>query len=116
MEGELIQMTGRLFNHPNVFGVTTFGGTDSIFQALIAYRELSREKGITKPNIIVPVTVHAAFNKAGYYLDIDVIMIPIDKKTSQVDLQLVRKAINKNTICLVGSAPCFPHLVIDPIA
>ncbi len=51
MEGEVIQMTGRLFNHPNVFGVTTCGGTDSIFQALTAYRELSREKGITKPNM-----------------------------------------------------------------
>jgi glutamate/tyrosine decarboxylase-like PLP-dependent enzyme len=39
MESELIQMTGHLYNHPNVFGVATNGGTDSIFQALTAYRD-----------------------------------------------------------------------------
>jgi len=33
----------------------------------------------------------------------------------RVDLNAMRDAINEHTILLVGSAPCFPYGVIDPI-
>jgi glutamate/tyrosine decarboxylase-like PLP-dependent enzyme len=41
--------------------------------------------------------------------------IPV-KDDFRADVAAARKAITKNTIALVGSAPSFPHGVIDPIA
>lgn len=44
-------MAGDLYGQPNAYGVITNGGTDSIFNACYAYRELAKKKGITKPNM-----------------------------------------------------------------
>lgn len=56
MEAEVIKMTLDLFNGtPECVGLTTSGGTESIIMAMLAYREWGRkEKGITKPNIVLP--------------------------------------------------------------
>lgn len=35
---------------------------------------------------------------------------------ARADVDAMRKAVTPNTILLVGSAPCFPHGVTDPIA
>jgi sphinganine-1-phosphate aldolase len=43
------------------------------------------------------------------------IKIPINMSTRQVDLAKVKRAINKNTIALVGSFPNFPHGICDDI-
>jgi len=37
-------------------------------------------------------------------------------KDGKVDLKAVKRAITKNTIMLVGSAPNYPHGIIDPIS
>ena len=47
----------------NTCGNTTSGGTDSIMVAIKAYRDWGREKGITKPNLVLPRTAHPAFEK-----------------------------------------------------
>lgn len=46
----------------------TTGGTESIIMACKAYRDYARERGITKPNIVMPVTAHSGFDKAAQYL------------------------------------------------
>lgn len=104
-------MTGELYNTgKDVYGVTTSGGTESIICAILAYRQYYlTNKGITKPNIIVPVTVHVAFDKACFYLGVECIKIPVCNKSFEVNIRLVKKHINKNTICIVGSAPNYPH-------
>lgn len=55
MEAEIIRMTCNLYKgDANTCGVGTSGGTESIFTAMLAYREQGRiEKGITRPNIVV---------------------------------------------------------------
>ena len=41
------------------------GGTESIMMAVKAHREWGRKvKGITRPEMIIPATAHAAFDKA----------------------------------------------------
>lgn len=74
-------------------------------------------KGIRTPIILASKTVHAGFDKACQLLgcQIKLIHIPIDPKTMKVDLKKMRKAINKNVCLLVGSAPQYPHGIIDPI-
>lgn len=83
--------------------------------AMKAYRDRAREtKGITKPEMIVPITAHAAFDKASQYFGIKTIHIPVDSNF-RADVNAARKAISRNTIVIVGSAPSFPHGTIDPI-
>ena len=42
----------------------TTGGTESIIMACKAYRNFAKkEKGIKNPEMVVPVTAHAAFDK-----------------------------------------------------
>jgi sphinganine-1-phosphate aldolase len=64
---------------------------------------------------VLPVTAHAAFDKAAHCFGIEPIKIPVgDDCRALVDE--ARKAVGRNTIALVGSAPAFPHGGIDPIA
>ncbi|MCP5094169.1 MAG: aspartate aminotransferase family protein, partial [Chloroflexi bacterium] len=67
------------------------------------------------PEMIAPVTAHAAFDKAAQYFNIKMVHVPVDANY-RADVTAVKKAINRNTIVIIGSAPSFPHGVIDPIA
>ncbi|KAF8757061.1 PLP-dependent transferase [Rhizoctonia solani] len=116
MEAEVVAMCLRMYNHPNGAGTTTSGGTESILMSCKTHREWARDvKGITEPEMIIPVTAHAAFDKAGKYFGIKIHHIPVDPYTRQVDIRHVRRAINSNTIMLVGSAVNFPDGCMDDI-
>lgn len=77
----------------------TSGGTESIMMACKAYRDYAREvKGIKKPEIVVPSTIHTAFDKAAQYLGLKIRSVPINPQTGQVYVFLMKRAINRNTI------------------
>ncbi|KAL9648251.1 hypothetical protein ABK040_009255 [Willaertia magna] len=125
MESEIIRMTAQLMHGDynietgeGVVGATTSGGTDSILMAVKAYRDQARKEKpwIKVPEIILPKTAHCAFEKACHYLGVKHHYIDIDNVTLQVNVDLVEKAINHNTILIVGSAPNYPHGIIDPIS
>ena len=81
-----------------------------------AYRDYARDiKGIENPNMVVPFTAHAAFDKAADLMNIDLIHAPVDPKTKRVDVKKMEKLINGSTCLLAGSAPQFPHGSIDDI-
>jgi len=119
-ESEIVSMTAQMLGagHTNdeVVGTVTSGGTESILLAMKTYRDYAKEsRGVHKPELVVPVTAHAAFDKAAHYFGIKLVRIPVDE-TYRADVKAARRAITRNTIALVGSAPAFPHGVIDPIA
>ncbi len=117
-EAEIVAMTADMLGGAgqDVCGTLSSGGTESILLAMKTYRDWAREKkGITKPEMVVPVTAHAAFDKASEYFNIKMIHIPVGE-TFRADAESVRKAITQNTVVIVGSAPSFPHGAIDPIA
>lgn len=118
MEAEVVQMVLNMFHAPiNGGGTTTSGGTESILMACKAARDRGKiVKGIKYPEMIVPITVHAAFDKAAAYFGIVLHHVKVDPITYQVDLSSVERLINKNTVLLAGSAPNFPHGVIDDIS
>jgi len=118
LESEVIRMVVNMYNgDADACGTITSGGTESILSAMKTYRDHAlKERGITEPNIIIPVSAHAAFDKAGEYFKIAVKKIPLDPTTGEVDLKLMKRATNSRTICLVGSSPNFPHGTIDPIS
>ncbi len=118
-EAEIISMTANMLGakkaNSEICGSVSSGGTESILLAMKTYRDQAKaEKGISNPEIVVPVTAHAAFNKASEYFNIKLRAIPIDENY-QVNLKKLKRAINSNTIAIVGSAPTFPHGVVDPI-
>jgi sphinganine-1-phosphate aldolase len=97
-------------------GTIGFGGTESILNAMLAYRERGRaEKRIKRPNIIVPTSAHPAFLKAAHYFGLEVIDAPIDPVSTQVDVDFVRRKINANTVAVIASAGNYPYGTIDPI-
>lgn len=116
-EAEVVAMTAAMLNGDSgVCGTVTSGGTESILLAMKTYRDWARERrGIRRPEIIAPTTAHAAFDKAAQYFGIRLRRIPVDADF-RADLAVTGRAINRNTIALVGSAPSFPHGTIDPIA
>jgi len=116
-EHEVVRMCSDLLNgDSNVVGTITSGGTESILLAIKSYRDRARQKRkfLRKPNIIVPESVHVAFDKAAHYFDVDIIRAPLDKSMC-VDTLAVEKLINRNTILLIGSAPNYPYGTIDDI-
>lgn len=117
-EAEIVAMTADMLGGAGqgVCGTVTSGGTESILLAMKTYRDWARaEKGITRPEMILPLSAHAAFDKASQYFGIKAVRIPVDKDF-RADVEAARKAISRNTVVIVGSAPSFPHGAIDPIA
>lgn len=72
MEAEVVRMCCSLFNgNERTCGTMTSGGTESIVLSCKAFRDYGRKvKGIHQPEILVPQTAHAAFDKAGQMLGI----------------------------------------------
>ncbi|RKF54797.1 Sphingosine-1-phosphate lyase [Erysiphe neolycopersici] len=118
MEAEIVAMILAMFNAPvGAAGTNTSGGTESILMACFSARQKAyMERNITEPEMIVPETGHTAFRKAGIYFGIKVHLVACPAPSYQVSIPSVSRLINRNTILLVGSAPNFPHGIIDDIS
>jgi sphinganine-1-phosphate aldolase len=99
-----------------VCGTMTSGGTESIMMAVKTARDWGKaERGIERPEMIVPITVHPAFEKAGHYFGVTVRHAPV-QSDFRADVAAMRGLINPSTVMLVGSAVAFPQGVVDPIS
>ncbi|KAF7123672.1 hypothetical protein RHSIM_Rhsim12G0094700 [Rhododendron simsii] len=120
-ESEVVSMTATLLGGKEkasggqVCGNMTSGGTESILLAVKSSRDFMKaKKGITRPEMIIPESAHSAYDKAAQYFNIKLWRIPVNKEFI-ADVGAIRRRINRNTILIVGSAPGFPHGIIDPI-
>lgn len=116
-ESEVVKMTARMLNgDQDVCGTMTSGGTESCLLAVKTYRDLARTRRpwVRRPEMIVPESIHVAFEKAAEYFGVKAVHVPVTE-TGAVDVKKVRRKISRNTILLVGSAPSYPHGVVDPI-
>jgi glutamate/tyrosine decarboxylase-like PLP-dependent enzyme len=117
IESEIVEMAGRLFHCAGAVGTVTSGGTESILCAVAAYRDRARRERpwIRRPELVVPTTIHPAFDKAAHYFGVKLVKIPVGEDL-RADVRKMTKAIGRKTIGIVASAPQYPHGVIDPIA
>ena len=116
LEREVLKFTAALFHvDDNACGVMTSCGTESCLLAVKTYRDWGRAKGIRRPEMILPETAHVAWDKGAEYFGVKVRRMPLVPDYG-VDTAAVEKAINKNTVMILGSAPEYPHGIIDPIA
>lgn len=117
METEFISMVSSLFNGgEDTVGSMTSGGTESILMALKAAREWAKvtHPQIKTPEIIAPLTIHPAWNKAAEYLGLKIILTGVNEDW-RANIRALAEAINENTIMLGASAVTYPHGMIDPI-
>jgi hypothetical protein len=119
MEDEVVEMALDLFHAPDgAQGFMSTGGTESIIQAVQTCRDWNRKRrGDPKHrgNLVLPESVHPAFNKAAKLMDLEVRRVPVGADF-RADVAALDAAIDADTIMLVGSAPNFPYGGIDPIA
>jgi glutamate/tyrosine decarboxylase-like PLP-dependent enzyme len=93
----------------------TTGGTESLLLAVLAARERGRkERGIAAPEMVLPASAHAAFEKGAHYFGVKSVRVPV-REDFRADVDATAKAINANTVLVVGSAPQYPQGVVDPI-
>jgi sphinganine-1-phosphate aldolase len=116
-ETEVVAMTaGLLGGGDEAVGNMTSGGSESIFLAVKAARDRARAErpSVTAPEMVLPITAHPAFDKAAHCLGIKPVRTRIDSRF-RADVEAARAAVNHNTVLIVGSAPTYPHGIIDPI-
>lgn len=96
-------------------GFTTSGGTESLLMAVKAARDWARDtRGITKPEMVLPTSAHAAFAKASHYFGVRSVRVDVGADW-RADVDAMAAAITPNTVLVVGSAPGYPQGVVDPI-
>ncbi|MHA1270923.1 MAG: tyrosine decarboxylase MfnA [Candidatus Helarchaeota archaeon] len=111
IERDVIRMISTLLNNPNGVGYCCSGGTEA---NLIAIRMARNSHGIKHPEIVVPLSAHASFDKAADLMNLNIIKVPLNEKY-QVDVEGIRAAISENTIAIVGIAGTTSLGVVDPI-
>lgn len=117
MESEFISIISSLFSGgEDSGGSMTSGGTESILMAVKAAREWAKvtHPQIKSPEIVAPVTIHPAWNKAADFLGLKIILTPVDEGW-RANPQAMAEAITENTIMLGASAVTYPHGMVDPI-
>jgi glutamate/tyrosine decarboxylase-like PLP-dependent enzyme len=117
-ESEIVAMTATMLGSETaqrqgdeIVGTVTSGGTESIIMAMKAYRDRA---GIDRPQMVIPDSAHVAFDKAAAYFGYDQVRVPV-RKNYAADVNSMANAITKRTVVVAGSAPGFPHGIIDPI-
>jgi glutamate/tyrosine decarboxylase-like PLP-dependent enzyme len=116
IDEELRAMVGEVLLVPEGGAVTlTGGGTESNFLAVKAARTRGRAAGITAPNLVIAMTGHPSFDKAGDELGVEVRRVEVDAGFRAIPADMAA-AIDANTILVAASAPSYPQGIIDPIA
>lgn len=117
MEKDLVAFARQMLHGAdNAAGSVTSGGTESILLAVQTARDAARTPD---PVMIVPTTIHAAFNKASHYFDVERIAVDVDPVTKKADPAAMAAAMDTygdRVVLVAASAPSYAHGVIDPIA
>ena len=116
-ESEVVQMgLGLLHGDAGTRGAMTTGGTESIFLAVKAARDiaLARTPMSGRPQIVMARSAHPAFDKAAHFMGLEPVRTPL-QADYRADPAAIAAALTPRTVLVVGSVPAYPHGVIDPI-
>ncbi len=117
LENDVVGAVSAILGVPGAQGSFTSGGTESILLAVKAARDHARSvRGVTRSQLVLPSTAHAAFHKAAHYLGLEPVVVPVDPLTFRADARAVANAITERTALVVASAPSYAHGVLDPVA
>jgi glutamate/tyrosine decarboxylase-like PLP-dependent enzyme len=116
LEDEVIAMALSLLGGGERAGGTfTSGGSESIFLAMMAARNRARaQRGVTRPNIVLPNSAHLTFDRAAEALGMEIRRVPVGADL-RADVAAMAARMDGDTVALVGSAPNYPFGTFDPI-
>ena len=116
MQSDVLSMVGPwLGADKDSAGFMTSGGTESILMVVKAARDqFAQTDGVTKPNIVLPTSAHAAFEKACHYFGVESRRADVGDDW-RADTAAMDRLIDGNTVMLVASAPQYPQGVIDDV-
>jgi glutamate/tyrosine decarboxylase-like PLP-dependent enzyme len=116
MQSDVLSMVGPwLGADKDSAGFMTSGGTESILMVVKAARDqFAQTNGVTKPNIVLPTSAHAAFEKACHYFGVESRRADVGDDW-RADIAAMDRLIDDNTVMLVASAPQYPQGVIDDV-
>ena len=120
MERDVLDYGLSLLNAPaGADAAFTTGGSESLFMAMKAARDELRARQGLQPgerrlNIVMPITGHPGMDKAADAMDLEIRRAEVgsDRRGGAAEM---RPLVDESTIAIVGSAPCFPHGVVDRI-
>jgi len=117
-ETEVLGMTQELFHAPEgAGGSMSSGGSESLLLAVKTARDWARatRPEIKEPEMLLPVTAHPALPKAAHMCGVKIVLVPV-RADFTADVDAAKALFTDRTILVVGSAPQYPHAVMDPIA
>jgi glutamate/tyrosine decarboxylase-like PLP-dependent enzyme len=123
MQQDIVSITAGLLGadrlaageRQGVRGYLTSGGTESLLQATKTARDWGRSvRAISRPNMVMATSAHAAFEKAAHYFDVESRRLPVRSDFS-ADPDAMADAVDADTVMVVASAPSYPQGVIDPV-
>ena len=116
MQSDVLSMVGPwLGADKDSAGFMTSGGTESILMVVKAARDqFAQTDGVNKPNIVLPTSAHAAFEKACHYFGVESRRADVGDDW-RADIAAMDRLIDDNTVMLVASAPQYPQGVIDDV-
>lgn len=99
-----------------IVGSVTTGGTESCLLAVKTARDNWRAAGgVGRPRLLAPVTVHAAFQKATHYFDLELDLVPVDPTTGTLTPEALIERMAPDVALVVVSAPSYPFAALDPV-
>jgi sphinganine-1-phosphate aldolase len=107
---------GLLHGDDEVVGTVTTGGTESCLLAVKTARDAWVAAGGTgQPRLVIPVTAHAAFQKAAHYFGLALDLVPVSD-LGVVSVEAIERRLADDVALVVVSAPSYPVAVLDPVA
>src|SRR3954447_25698474 len=78
MQSDVVDIVAEWMGGEGTAGFMTSGGTESLLLAVKAARDRGRaERRVTAPNVVLPASAHAAFEKGCAYFDVESRRIPV---------------------------------------
>lgn len=98
-------------------GFMTSGGTESLVLTVRAALKRAEREGrsLPRPNVVLPTSAHAAFEKAADYFGVENRRVEV-RRDWRADTDAMVDAVDDQTVLVVGSAPSYPQGVVDDIA
>ncbi len=107
---------GLLHGDSEVVGTVTTGGTESCLLAVKTARDVWVAAGGTgQPRLVIPVTAHAAFQKAAHYFGLALDLVPVSAE-GVVTVSAIEERLGDDVALVVVSAPSYPTATLDPVA
>lgn len=114
LERMVIQFLSDLLGSSSAVGNIVTGGTEANLLALFVAREIGKNKGIYKPEIIAPYSAHYSIDKVASLLQLTVCYTELDINQRAIP-ECIKSAITSNTIAIVATAGTSEFGAIDPI-